>query len=149
MAKQDIKILHAVDYVLIGVCALCVLILVGIDVTRNAHGQSCMSTASDCGFPEAQISQDPVLVLQRLGVHNRAYYAAQAAARRPVYTTGRIPVFVGVGPHGLSDAEGVRGEYDLELQRRSLCAGFASNRAAGPEGVYAGRALNCRGSVFD
>ena len=96
------------------------------------------------------ITQDPIVVLERLNNHNRAYYAAEIAQKNswrsygydvaiPIYDAGR----------SLPAAAAVRGEYDLELQRRSLCAGFASNRAAGPEGVYAGRALNCRGSVFD
>ncbi len=153
MVKQEIRVVHALDYFLIGVCLICVLALAAIDVARSANAEEMVAPERCFGncteFAEAQITQDPVLVLQRLNNHNQAYYAAQIAARRPIYTTGHIPVFLGVGPYGLSNAAGVRGEYDLELQRRSLCAGFASNRGAGPEGVYAGRALNCRGSVFD
>ncbi len=149
MAKEDIKVMHALDYALLFLCLLCVLALFVLS-TAKAHAQSCMGTADQCGFPQAQINQDPILILQRLNDHNRAYYAAELVEKNrwrsygydvaiPIYDAGR----------SLPAAAAVRGEYDLELQRRSLCAGFASNRYSGPEGVYAGRALDCRRGVFD
>jgi hypothetical protein len=148
MSKKDIKVLHAVDWFLIGVMALCLVTLAMLDTHKSAQAQTCFG---DCTvFVEPIITQDPILVLQRLTVHNRPYYAAEMAYKNrwrsygydiaiPIYEAGR----------SLPAAAAVRGTYDLELQRRSLCAGFASNRAAGPEGVYAGRALGCRRSVFD
>jgi len=149
MVKQKIKVLHALDYFLIGVCFLCVLALAGIDVAQAQ--QACLgNTAEHCSFPQAQITQDPILVLQRLETRNRKYYAAEIAQKNSWRSYGydvAIPIYDAA--RSLPQAAAVRGEYDLELQRRSLCAGFASNRDAGPEGVYAGRALNCRGSVFD
>lgn len=147
MVKQEkIKVVHALDYFLIGVCFLCVLALAGIDVAQAQ--QACLgNTAEQCGFPQAQITQDPILVLQRLETRNRAYYAAEIAQKNswrsygydvaiPIYDAGR----------SLPAAAAVRGEYDLELQRRSLCVGLSSQ---GAQGVYAGRALHCRRGVFD
>ena len=150
MSRTDIKVLHTLDWFLIGVAALCLVTLAVLDVAKSAQAQACIGTAEQCGFPTAQITQDPILVLQRLETRNRAYNAAAATQSNswrsygydvaiPIYDAGR----------SLPTAAAVRGEYDLELQRRSLCAGFASNRAAGPEGVYAGRALDCRRGVFD
>jgi len=148
MSRTDIKILHVLDWFLIGVAALCLVTLAALDASKSAQAQTCYG---DCTvFVQPIITQDPIVVLERLNNHNRAYYAAEIAQKNswrsygydvaiPIYDAGR----------SLPAAAAVRGEYDLELQRRSLCAGFASNRAAGPEGVYAGRALNCRGSVFD
>lgn len=148
MSKTNIRMLHAVDWFLIGVMALCLAALAMLDAHKSAQAQTCFGDCTD--FVQPIITQDPIVVLQRLNNHNRAYYAAEIVeANRwrsygydvavPIYEVGR----------SLPAAAAVRGEYDLELQRRSLCAGFASNRAAGPEGVYAGRALGCRRSVFD
>jgi len=148
MVKQEkIKVLHAFDYFLIGVCLLCVLALAGIDVARAQS--SCMGTAEQCGFPQPVITQDPVLVLQRLNIHNRAYYAAELVQKNRWRSYG-YDVGMAIYDSGrnlqLPATAAVRGEYDLELQRRSLCAGFAYDGAAG---VYAGRALDCRRGVFD
>jgi len=149
MSKKDIKVLHAVDWFLIGVMALCLVTLAMLDARKSVEAQTCFG---DCTvFVEPLITQDPIVVLQRLNTHNRAYYAAEMAQKNSWRSYG-YDVAVPIYDAGRSDLPGfaaVRGEYDLELQRRSLCAGFASNRAAGPEGVYAGRALGCRRSVFD
>lgn len=144
MVKEKITLLHALDYVLIGVALLCVVLLAGFN---TAHAQSCIGSAEQCGFPQAQIEQDPILVLQRLSNHNRAYYAADLALKNSWRSYGydiAIPIYNAA--RSLPAAAAVRGEYDLELQRRSLCAGFAYDGAAG---VYAGRALDCRRGVFD
>lgn len=151
MTQANTKVLHFIDYIAIGVVVLCLLMLSIVDFSKTAHAQSCIGTAEQCGFSAPQITQDPVLVLQRLGSHNRAYYAAELAMKNSWRSYGydvAIPIY-NARSGDLPAAAAVRGEYDLELQRRSLCAGFASNRAAGPEGVYAGRALDCRRGVFD
>ncbi|MCK4899819.1 MAG: hypothetical protein KAS38_13625 [Anaerolineales bacterium] len=117
--------------------------------------QWCLGDCSQGMVYAPQIDPaEAAMVMQRLGQRNRRYVAAAMAAqsRRGNYGYGPVPYFYGPGDLGLgtlSSAEATRGEYDLELQRRSLCAGFASNRGAGPEGVYAGRALDCRRDVFD
>lgn len=151
MVKTEIKVLHALDWFMIGVVALCLVTLAVLDVAKSAQAQeACIGTAEQCGFPTAQITQDPILVLQRLETRNRAYNAAAAAQSNswrsygydvaiPIYDAGR----------SLPTAAAVRGEYDLELQRRSLCASFAMDKDRGPQGVYAGRALDCRRGVFD
>lgn len=96
---------------------------------------------------------DPVeaaIVMKALENRNRAYTQAAARAARPNYGGYTyMPNFQGASDLGLgtlSGAAATRGEYQLELQRRSLCAGFAST---GADGVYAGRALDCRRDVFD
>lgn len=149
MSRTDIKILHVLDWFLIGVAALCMVTLAVLDASKSAHAQTaCLgNTVEQCSFPQAQITQDPILVLQRLESRNRTYRALEAAQNSswrsygydvaiPIYNAGR----------SLPEAAAVRGEYDLELQRRSLCAGMAYDGAAG---VYAGRALHCRRGVFD
>lgn len=146
MSRRDIKILHTLDYILIGVAFLCVVLLAGFN---TAHAQSCIGTAEQCGFSAPVITQDPIVVLQRLNHYNRGYYAAELAQKNSWRSYGYD---VGMAIYGsrsrlyLPETATVRGEYDLELQRRSLCAGFAFQ---GSQGVYAGRALDCRRDVFD
>lgn len=148
---KDIQLLHFMDYVLIGVVIICLMAL-SILQARPAYAQTaCMgTTAEQCGFPQAQIQQDPVIVLQRLEARNRVYRAVEQQQRESWRSYGydvAIPIYE--AGRSLPAAAAIRGEYDLELQRRSLCAGFASDRDNGPEGVYAGRALDCRRGVFD
>lgn len=149
MSKTNIRVLHAVDWFLIGVMVLCLVTLAALDAHKSAQAQTCFGDCTD--FVQPIITQDPIVVLQRLQTHNRAYYAAEIVEANRWRSYG-YDVAVPIYEAGRSDLPGfaaVRGEYDLELQRRSLCAGFASNRAAGPEGVYAGRPLGCRRGVFD
>jgi len=148
MSNQDIKVLHTLDWFLIGVAALCLVTLAVLDVTKTAQAQqTCLGDCSD--FVQPVITQDPVVVLQRLNHYNRGYYAAEIAEKNRWRSYGYD---VGMAIYGsgsrlyLPEMATVRGEYDLELQRRSLCAGFAFQ---GAEGVYAGRALDCRRDVFD
>lgn len=148
MSRTNIKVLHALDWFLIGVIMLCVVTLAMLDAAKSAQAQTCYG---DCNIiVQPIITQDPIVVLQRLNNHNRAYYAAELVEKNRWRSYGYdVGMRIYDAGRSLPAAAAVRGEYDLELQRRSLCAGFASNRAAGPEGVYAGRALGCRRGVFD
>lgn len=127
-------------------------------VSVHAQEEIAVWCIGDCGagmVHAPKIDPDEALrVMQALEHSNRGYIAAAmaATARRGNYGYGTVPRFYGPSDLGLgtlSSAAATRGEYQLEIQRRSLCAGFASDRGAGPEGVYAGRALGCRNSVFD
>lgn len=127
-------------------------------VSVHAQEEIAVWCIGDCGtgmVHAPKIDPDEALrVMQALEHSNRGYIAAAmaATARRGNYGYGAVPRFYGPSDLGLgtlSSAAATRGEYQLEIQRRSLCAGFASDRGAGPEGVYAGRALGCRNSVFD
>jgi len=144
MATQNIKVMHTVDWFLVGVIILCVVALVMLETIKTAQAQTCYGNCAV--IPEPMVTQDPVLVIRKLNTYNQRYYAAQEAERTHYQSYGyevAIPLY---NAGSLSAAATVRGEYDLELQRRSLCAGFVSQ---GSQGVYAGRALDCRRGVFD
>ena len=131
------------------------LLLVSVHAEEGPTDGMVQWCIGDCGAGMVyapKIDPDEALrVMQALEHSNRGYIAAAmaATARRGNYGYSTMPRFYGPGDLGLgtlSSAAATRGEYQLEIQRRSLCAGFAST---GSEGVYAGRAINCRRDVFD
>jgi len=156
--KGQIKLMHSLDRVLVGVAALSVIAISVLDIPK-AYGQACFGNCAQMERSKPVMdSGNAEAVMRRLGNQSNAYARAAAAESQRLrqsynkYPPGATVIYEGgLGPNELSDSARIRADSRerrqdrrIERERQRDCTRLALvPPGSGGGATYARNQLGC------